>query len=95
MIERHVFFSVLPDKTKEFETFFSYFYKPAMSKMPGFVKVELLRQQDETDRYLMVIGFENNEAVVEWRNSDLHKSLSPVLKEFYSESQVKVFDVVA
>jgi heme-degrading monooxygenase HmoA len=94
MIERHVLFHVLPDKTKEFETFFQSQYKPAMSSMPGFVKVELLRRQGTIDQYMMVIGFESAEAAADWRNSDLHKALSPSLKALYSESELDVFDVI-
>lgn len=94
MIERHVLFHVLPDKTREFESFFKTEYKPAMASMRGFVRVELLRRQ-ETDKYMMVICFDNAEAAAGWRNSELHKSLSPSLKALYTESELTVYDVIA
>ncbi len=44
MIERHVTFHVFPDKGKDFEDLFVEKYRPAMTTMPGFVRVELLRE---------------------------------------------------
>lgn len=95
MIERHVVFQVLPDKTEEFEAFFRAQYRPAMSTMPGFNKALLLRKQGTTDQYMMVIGFENEELAANWRSSELHKTLSPTLKSFYTDSHLDVFDVIA
>jgi|DewCreStandDraft_4_1066084.scaffolds.fasta_scaffold00003_533 antibiotic biosynthesis monooxygenase (ABM) superfamily enzyme len=95
MIERHVLFHVRPDKTADFETFFKTQYRPAMSTMPGFVSAELLCRQQSTNWYMMVIRFTNEETAAAWRNSDLHKSLSPSLKSLYYESELEVYDVVA
>ncbi len=67
MIERHVTFNVLPDKCAEFERFFSEEYRPAMSAMPGFVRVELLHQTDAPMQYQMVIRFESAETASGWR----------------------------
>ena len=36
MIERHVTFHVLPEKTAEFVRLFREEYRPAMATMPGF-----------------------------------------------------------
>ena len=44
MIERHITFSVLPDKGEAFERFFVDQYAPAMAQAPGFVRVELLEE---------------------------------------------------
>ncbi len=95
MIERHVLFHVLPDKTEEFENFFRTQYKTAMASMPGFVRVGLLRKQETPNQYMMVICFESAETAAGWRNSDLHKNLSPSLKALYTESELTVFDVIA
>ena len=94
MIERHVTFEVLPDKTDEFEKFFSEHYRPAMSRMPGFVKVELLREQNAPLRYQMVIRFQTADDAAGWRASPEHQGLSPQIKTLYSGSELKVYDVL-
>ena len=95
MIERHVTFNVHPGKTDDFEQFFASEYRPAMASMPGFVKVELLREQEDRQKYQMVIRFETAETAAAWRESNLHKALSPKIKPLYSDSQLIVYDVMA
>lgn len=95
MIERHVTFSVFPDQGQEFEKFFLEKYRPAMSAMRGFVKVELLREEGQTCQYQMVIRFDSTEAAAEWRSSAAHQSLQPAFKSLYSESKLQVYDVIA
>lgn len=95
MIERHVTFHVLPDKTGDFEKLFVESYRPAMASMPGFVKVELLVDQETPNDYLMVIRFQSEESAAAWRNSELHQALKPKIKSLYTGSQLKVFDVKA
>lgn len=95
MIERHVTFDVLPDKTGEFEQVFTDEYRPAMRRMPGFIKVELLREQENPAKYHMVIRFASLEEAAAWRNSSAHQALSPKLKALYSSSQLQVYEVMA
>lgn len=95
MIVRHVTFEVYPDKTASFEEFFKAEYRPAMSKSPGFVRVELLVEKDNPARYQMVIRFESQTEADAWRASEAHKALSPHLKSLYSASQVTVYKLVA
>ena len=95
MIERHVTFNVYPDKGKEFEEFFVTKYRPAMSTMRGFKKVELLREADQATQYEMVIRFDDAEAAAEWRGSPAHKLLQPIIKALYSDSKLQVYDVIA
>ena len=95
MIERHVSISVLPDKCGELERFFSEEYRPAMSAMPGFVRVELLRQPDEPTQYQMVIRFESAETAAGWRASATHQALGPRIKALYSASHLRVYEVIA
>jgi len=95
MIERHVTFDVFPEKNQEFEKLFVEEYRPAMSNMPGYVKVELLREQDDMHRYQMVIRFDSLESASAWRNSNAHQALSPKLKSLYSASQLQVYDFIA
>lgn len=95
MIERHVTFDVIDDKIQDFENLFSEEYRPAMASMPGFVKVDLLRLQDSSTTYQMVIRFETAEAASAWRLSPEHQELSPRLKALYSASQLQVYEVIA
>lgn len=95
MIERHVSFNVLPGKEEAFERLFVQEYRPAMSRMPGFVRAELLRDQEDLTQYRMVIRFQSLETAANWRNSDLHQALQPKLKAFYNGSSLKIYDVVA
>jgi heme-degrading monooxygenase HmoA len=95
MIERHVTFDVLPDKTQEFERLFTDEYRPAMALMPGFIKVELLREQDDSTKYQMIIRFTSTAEATAWRNSSAHQALSPKLKALYSASQLLVYEVIS
>jgi heme-degrading monooxygenase HmoA len=95
MIERHVTFNVYSDKKEEFEKVFKEDYRPAMAVMPGFVKVELLYQPDQTSQYQMVIRFDSLETAADWRNSGAHQSLQPKLKALYSDIKLEVYDVIA
>jgi heme-degrading monooxygenase HmoA len=95
MIERHVSFDVIPDQTQAFETFFIKEYRPAIAKMPGFIKVELLREQEKPTAYQMVIRFDSAEAAAAWRASPQHQALSPKLKALHMRSQLLVYEVIA
>ncbi len=94
MIERHVTFEILPERTGEFEEFFAKEYRPAMAQMPGFIYATLLRDQKEKNRYMMVIRFESDELAAAWRASEVHQSLKPRLSEFHQGTTLTVFDVV-
>ena len=95
MIERHVTFNVHPENTKDFEELFTAEYRPAMAVMPGFVKVELLREQEDHTQYQMVIRFETMETAADWRNADTHQALKPKIKALYDGSKLIVYDVMA
>lgn len=95
MIERHVTFEVMRGQEQVFEQFFTQEYRPAMSQMAGFVRVELLREQETPSSYQMTIRFDSVEAAAAWRASPAHQALSPRLKTLYSGSQVQVYDVIA
>lgn len=94
MIERHVTFHVKEGYEQAFAVFFRDQYRPAMAKMPGFVRAALLRSQEKPSQQLMVIGFAHAEAASEWRQSDLHEELKPRLKSMYEKSELCVFDVI-
>jgi antibiotic biosynthesis monooxygenase (ABM) superfamily enzyme len=95
MIERHVTFNVLPDMTQEFVNLFCEDYRPAMASMPGFVKVDLLREQEDPTKYQMVIRFESMETAAAWRSSKAHQALKPKIKALYQGSTLQVYNVIA
>lgn len=95
MIERHVNFNVIAEKSQQFEDFFREHYRPAMMKSEGFVGVELIQEMEEPTCYQMLIRFENLDQAAAWRNSEAHKALSPVLKSFYTSSDVTVYKFIS
>lgn len=95
MIERHVTFSVLPEKATEFEQLFINEYRPAMSSTTGFVKAGLLRDQDEPKQYCMVICFDSIQNAYAWRASAEHQALKPKISILYQDSSLKVYEVIA
>ena len=95
MIERHVTFEVLSDKTDAFEHFFIHEYRPAMSHMAGFVRADLLRESEAPQNYQMVLRFDSLDSAAAWRASAEHKALSPILKSYYSSSNLQVYQVIA
>lgn len=93
-IERHVTFHVLPGKESEFEEFFTRDYQPAMALMPGFIKAELLQDNDKANDLQMVLCFESEEAAAGWRASEQHAALKPKLKSLYDGSELKVYQIL-
>ncbi|MEW6566927.1 MAG: antibiotic biosynthesis monooxygenase [Chloroflexota bacterium] len=95
MVERRVAFDVLPGKELEFEVFFAREYRPAMSAMPGFVRVELVRDRQSPSTYCMLIRFESDEAAAAWRASEAHQALKPRLASLHRGSSLAIYDVIA
>jgi Antibiotic biosynthesis monooxygenase. len=94
VIERHLTFSVHPDKTAAFEQFFAEVYRPRMSESPGFVRVELLREQEHPTSYAMVLRWADPESAVGWRTSEAHAALLPDLSALHSGMEVLGYDVI-
>ena len=84
MIERHVTFNLFRED-----------YRPAMASMPGYVKVDLLCEQEDPTKYQMVIRFELIETAAVWRSSEAHQALKPKIKELYQDSTLQVYDEIA
>ncbi len=95
MIERHVSFSVLPDKTDDFERFFVELYRPPVLEMPGLVECRLLREAERSDRYQMVFRWETAEHAVAWRVSEVHQALQPTLNALHSGMEIVAYTHVA
>ena len=94
MIERHITFDVLPDRTADFERFFADEYRPAMARSAGFVRSELLRELEAPTRYVMVLRFEDLDGAAGWRTSPVHEGLQPALRALHAGSAVQPYEVV-
>jgi heme-degrading monooxygenase HmoA len=94
MIERHITFNVHPDKTDALERLFADTYGPTMAMSPGFVKVELLREVAEPNRYQMVTRFEDADKAAGWATSEAHRALQPAMKALYADYELVVYEVI-
>jgi antibiotic biosynthesis monooxygenase (ABM) superfamily enzyme len=95
MIERHITFTVHPDKTDAFERFIADEYGPAMATSPGFLKIELLREAESLTRYQMLFRFEDAESAAGWRTSEVHLALQPALKVLVTDTEIQGYEVIA
>ena len=95
MIERHVTFHLIPGKAETFETFFGSEYAPAMAAQPGFCGAELLSPIEADGSLVMLLRFSSLETAQAWRESAVHKRLSPTLKALYQTNEVRVFEVLS
>ena len=94
MIERHITFDVLPDRTAEFERFVAEEYRPPVTLIPGFVRCDLLREIEHPERYQMVFQWEHGDAAVAWRTSDTHVALQPALNALVSSMEIVAYETV-
>jgi len=94
VIERHITFTVLPDRTGDFEQYFAREYRPAMERAAGYVKADLLREAENTSRYQMVLRFEDADSAAGWRTSEVHEALQPALKELHAGMEVQGYEVI-
>jgi heme-degrading monooxygenase HmoA len=94
MIERHITFDVLPDRTDEFERFFAETYRPPALRMPGLIECGLLRDSETPTSYRMLFRWETAEDAVAWRESEAHQDLQPELKALHQGMQITAFNRV-
>lgn len=95
MIERHVTFNVLPDRTVDFERFFVEAYRPPVLGMPGLIECTLLRESEHAERYQMVFRWETADNAVAWRVSEVHQGLQPALVELHAGMEITAYTKVA
>jgi heme-degrading monooxygenase HmoA len=95
MIERHVTFDVLPERTADFERFFREQYRPAVQHMPGLIECLLLREVESPLRYQMVFRWQSATDAVAWRTSDVHQTLQPALGALNSSMTIVAYNNVA
>ncbi|HEY4753155.1 MAG TPA: antibiotic biosynthesis monooxygenase family protein [Candidatus Limnocylindrales bacterium] len=95
MIERHISFAVLPDKTADFERFFVEQYRPPVLQMPGLIECSLLREAEHADRYQMVFRWETAENAAAWRTSEVHQGLQPALNALHTGMDIVALSKIA
>lgn len=95
MIERHITFSVHPDRTVDFERFFTDRYRPPVLDMPGLIECSLLREAEHADRYQMVFRWQTAEHAAAWRTSEVHQELQPGLNELHAGMEIVAYTRVA
>jgi heme-degrading monooxygenase HmoA len=91
MIERHISFAVLPERTAEFERFVAEQYRPPVLEMPGLLECSLLREAEHADRYQMVFRWATAEDAVAWRASEVHQALQPALNALHSGMEIVAY----
>ena len=91
MIERHVSFAVLPDKTAEFERFVAEQYRPPVLEMPGLIECSLLREAEHADRYQIVFRWQTADNAVAWRVSEVHQALQPALNALHAGMEIVAY----
>jgi heme-degrading monooxygenase HmoA len=95
MIERHITFDVHPDRTADFERFFTESYRPPVLDMPGLIECSLLREAESPTRYQMVFRWETADNAVAWRVSEVHQALQPALGDLHGGMQIAAYTRVA
>ena len=94
MIERHITFTVHPDRTDAFERFMTEEYGAAMETSPGFVRFDLLREAESLTRYQMSFRFQDADSAAGWRTSEVHLGLQPALTALVTGTEIQGYVVV-
>jgi heme-degrading monooxygenase HmoA len=95
MIERHVSFKVRPDRTADFERFFSDQYRPPCLAMAGLIECVLLRESAESTHYQMVFRWRGADDAAAWRTSSDHQALQPALEALHEGMSIVAYEQVA
>jgi len=95
MIERHVSYAVLPDRTADFEQFFRERYRPPVLDLPGLIECGLLREAERPERYQIVFRWETADQAAAWRTSPIHQGLQPELNELHEGMEIIAYTRIA
>lgn len=91
MIARQV--TLLTSQSEKLERLWNREYRPALARQEGFIAALLLKQKDIADTYQMLLIFSSEETAAQWRASDDHKQLGPLLAEIGKVASVSVFSI--
>lgn len=84
MVIEHAEITIIPGKAAEFEEAFERGHK-AIAQSPGYLWARLVRQIENPDVYLLLIGWESLEAhTVVFRESDLFQQWRAAVGPFFA-----------
>ena|ERR1700681_4479324 len=98
-MEMHIDFAVEPGKEQQMVANYKNNFRPAISKQPGFVMVNLLKLRrgapDQTP-YRLVLAFQTEEQRVAWTKTDAHQASFPTIRDTMAKgSKTNSYDDVA
>ena len=102
-IQLHVDLSVLPAKEKEMLQHFHNVFKPAASKMKGYINVDIVKLRSALTgsapqgvNYRFVLLYESEELRQKWIASDVHQQVWPPIEKTLAHTKYSVllFDYV-
>jgi heme-degrading monooxygenase HmoA len=83
-MEMHIDFAVEPGKEETMLANYRNNFRPAISKQPGFIMVNLLKLRrggaDQTP-YRLVLAFQTEEQRVAWTKTDAHQASFPTIRD--------------
>ena len=94
MIRVIVFARIRPEDCRGFETAFVEVQR-RMSGTPGLVRDELLEDETERGRYLLIGEWATKEAFLTWEDDSSHRETSAPMGPFWRDAEVerRIFEV--
>jgi heme-degrading monooxygenase HmoA len=96
-IQLHVDLTVLPAKEKQMLDHFHKVFKPAASKMNGYINVEILKLRSTlagsapaSVNYRFVLTYESEELRQKWIASDIHQKVWPPIEKTLAHTKYNV-----
>lgn len=94
MIRVVVFARLKPEDGRGFEAAFLEVQR-RMSGTLGLVRDELLEDETEPGRYILVGEWESREAFISWEDDPIHRDISAPMRPFWRDAEVerRIFEV--
>ena len=96
-IQLHVDLTVAPDREQEMLNSFHKTFKPAASKQPGYINVDILKLRSTLAgsapagvNYRFVLTFESEELRQKWVASDVHQKVWPEIERTLQHKKYNV-----
>ena len=96
-IQLHVDLTVLPAKEKQMLEHFHKVFKPAASKVNGYINVDILKLRSTlagsapaSANYRFVLTYESEELRQKWIASDLHQKVWPPMEKMLAHTKYDV-----
>jgi hypothetical protein len=96
-IQLHVDLTVLPAKEKQMLEHFHKVFKPAASKVTGYINVDILKLRSTlagsapaSANYRFILTYESEELRQKWIASDLHQKVWPPMEKMLTHTKYDV-----